>query len=262
MGLFKNHKQGLAMAARTLGLSHDGDYTLRGEHQGIPVRVHLWSSRSDDSTNYYTTVDAGHPVPLRMSLAVTRQNVVGRFLRSAFGGQDLPTGHLQFDEQYRVRTLDPERAGVLLADSGVRGAMLGALSARRNQLSVTDVASSITISNWYSDPEELRGMLNTTYAVADSIRSARGRVPLSDAEQRAQAALRDAATSLGLPCDDARLEVAGQRGRQHAALRALYHPAGNWTTEFEVRFPASLEVGLRLLPQGGFWSTVNPNCLP
>lgn len=256
MALFTNHKQNLAVAARTLGLTHAESHTLRGEHQGIPVGVRLWSQRSDDSTNYYTTVDAGHPVPLRMSLSVTRQNALGRLFRSAFGAEGLPTGHPEFDTQFLVRSLDPRRAAVLLAEPTVRDAILGVLRARRNQLTVSDVSSSITVGSWYSDVEELRAMLNSTYSVADAVRNARSRVPLSDMERSAGEALQGAAAALGLPCDRAQLEVAGPRGRQHAAVRVVYHPAGNWTTEFEVRFPESLNVGLRLLPQGGFWSSV------
>jgi len=254
--LFTNHKAGLAVAARTLGLSHDGGHTLSGEHGGIPVGVRLWSQRSGDNTNYYTTVHAAHPVPLRMSLSASRVGALGRFVHSAFGTEDIPTGHAEFDTHYHVRAADRQRAVTLLTQPAVRDAMLGVVGARRNNLVVSDVTSSITLGGWHSDLEELRGMLNSTYPVASAVRYAREVLPLSDAEQRALDSLAGTATATGLLLNPQQLTVTGARGRRQVAIRAIYQPNSGWITEFEARFPQSLGVGLRLLPQGGLLSAI------
>ena len=255
-GLFTNHIANLATTARTLGLSHDGSHGLSGERQGISVGVRLWSQRSGDNTNYYTTVHASHPVPLRMSLTVSREGAVGRFVRSALGGQDITTGHADFDSQFQVRALDPRRALALMNQPAVRDAMLTVLGARRNNLTVSDVSSSITIGSWHSDVEELRGMLNSTFPVAVAIRDARGAIPPSEVELRARESLSGAAAATGLSFDAQQLSVTGPRGRQVLTLRANYQTDGGWETEFEARFPQSLNVGLRLLPQRGVFSAI------
>lgn len=254
--LFTNHKAGLAVTARTLGLSHDGGYVLSGEHDGIPVGVRLWSQSSGDNTAYYTTVHAGHPVPLRMSLSASRVGAVGRFVRSALGGEDIATGHAEFDTHFHVRANDRLRAVTLLTQPALRDAMLAVLGARRNNLVVSDLSSSITLNSWHSDVEELRAMLNSTFPVASAVRHARGVVPLSDAERRALDALVGTATAAGLSLDAQQLTVTGARGRRQVSVRTLYQPDGGWTTEFEARFPESLGVGLRLLPQRGLFSAI------
>jgi len=254
--LFTNHKTGLAAAARTLGLGHDGAYLLSGERDGIPVGVRLWSQRNGDTTSYYTTVHAGHPVPLRMSLTVSRDGSVGRMFRSALGVQDIPTGHTDLDSQYLVRAQDPLRAIALLTQPAVRAAMLGVVGARRSSLVVSDLTSSITLGSWTSDVEELRAMLNSTFPVATAVRQAQQVIPPSAAELRARESLAGAASATGLAFDPQQLAVTGPRGRRQVALRALYQPNGAWTTEFEVRFPESLNLGLRLLPQGGLFSAI------
>ena len=104
--LFTNHKAGLAVTARTLGLSHDGGHGLSGEHDGIPVGVRLWSQSNGDNTSYYTTVHAGHPVPLRMGLTASRVGALARFVRYAMGGEDIATGHPELDTHFLVRASD------------------------------------------------------------------------------------------------------------------------------------------------------------
>lgn len=255
-GLFTNHVANLATTARTLGLTHDGGHNLTGERQGITVGVRLWSQRSGDNTNYYTTVHAGHPVPLRMSLSASRESSVGRFVRSALGSPDLATGHVAFDSHYNVRALDPRRALALLGHPALRDAMLTVVGARRNNLIVSDVSSSITIGSWHSDVEELRGMLNSVHPVAMAVRDAQAAIPPSEAELRARDSLAGTATATGLTFDAQQLSVSGPRGRQFICLRMIYQTDGGWETEFEVRFPESLGVGLRLLPQRGVFSAI------
>ncbi|MBK6574600.1 MAG: hypothetical protein IPG17_00060 [Sandaracinaceae bacterium] len=254
--LFTNHKAGLAVTARTLGLSHDGGHSLSGEHDGIPVGVRLWTQSNGDNTSYYTTVHAGHPVPLRMSLSASRVGAVGRFVRSALGGEDIVTGHPEFDTHFHVRASDPQRAVTLLTQPALRDAMLSVLGARRNNLIVSDLTSSITLNGWHSDVEELRAILNSTYPVASAVRHAREVVPLSDAERRALDSLAGTATATGLALNPQQLTVTGARGRRQLAVRTIYQPDAGWITEFEARFPESLGVGLRLLPQRGLFSAI------
>lgn len=255
-GLFTNHPQNLALAARTLGLSHNGSYGIHGESQGIRVGVRLWSQSSGDDTHHYTTVEAVHPVPLRMSLNASREGAVGRFLRSALGGQDIPTGFHDFDNHFHVRALDPQRAVALMSQPGLRNAMLTVLGARHNNLSVTDVSTSITINGWYSDVEDLRAMLNSVHPVAMAVRDAQAVIPSSEAELRARASLAGAAAATGLTFDAPQLEATGRHGRLTVSFRTLYQKDGGWTTEFDVRFPETLGVGLRLLPQRGVFSAI------
>ena len=255
-GLFTNHPANLALAARELRLSHDGAYRLFGERDGIHVSVRLWKQQSGDNTHYYTTVEAAHPVPLRMSLNASREGSLGRFVRSALGGQDIATGRHDFDRQFHVRAHDPPRAVALLEHAGVRQAMLAVLEARRSQLSVTDTSASITIGGWHSDLEELRAMLNSVFPVAVAVRDVRAQIPASDAEKRAQGSLGPAAVAMGLSFDAAQLSVSGPRPRRTVSMRAVYQQDGGFITEFDVRFAESLNLSLRLLPQGGVFSAI------
>jgi hypothetical protein len=108
---------------------------------------------------------------------------------------------------------------------------------------VSDLTSSITLNGWHSDLEELRAMLNSTYPVASAVRHARELLPLSDAERRALDSLAGTATATGLALDPQQLTVTGPRGRRQLSVRAVYQPDAGWITEFEARFPESLERG-------------------
>lgn len=255
-GFFTNHPANLAVAARTLGLSHNGSHGIHGESQGIRVGVRLWTRSSGDDTHHYTTVEAMHPVPLRMSLNASREGAVGRLLRSALGGQDIPTGYADFDGGFCVRALDARRAQLLVSQPGLRNAMLMVLGARHTNLTVTDVSSSITIGGWHSEVEELRGMLNSVHPVAMAVRDAQATIPPSEAELRARGSLAGAAAATGLTFDAQQLEAAGRHGRLTVSFCMLYQRDGGWITQFDVRFPETLGVGLRLLPQRGVFSAI------
>jgi hypothetical protein len=101
-------------------------------------------------------------------------------------------------------------------------------------------------------------MLNSTFHVATEIARARAGVPLSDAESRAARSLKGAAERLGFQLDAPALKAQGRRGRhqQLADVSMNYHHDGAWTTEFEVRYPQPLGLGIKLLPQRGFWASV------
>jgi hypothetical protein len=104
------------------------DYTLPslvGEYRGAPVHLGVRTvKRRKEAPSYHTYVVVRFARPLRLGLRVRPTHLVQRWMEALSGQRDLLVGNDALDARYTVQALEAEKAQRMLADEGLRSALV------------------------------------------------------------------------------------------------------------------------------------------
>jgi len=166
---------------RAIGLVPQGTHDAVGERDGI--RLHArWTTVSRGSGKSRRTVrvmryTAIIDPPLRMGLAIGREGFLEGLFDSLGVSSDVVVGDAALDAALRIRAIDGPHAAAVLADPGVRGALLA--GAQYGTFGVTDDQVLCGHDRWARDASELAGSIERVHAIARSLRDARARTRAS-----------------------------------------------------------------------------------
>lgn len=228
---------------------------LKGFYNDCEVEVALSSRRvgsgEDSSTEYFTYCEAYFPNSLRFLLDISCPQ--GWFSRT-LNSNDIKLGQPSFDNKYSLKCYDGEIARrLLLSDfpsnntQNLMGDLMRA-SETITYIDITDREVYTEETGHFSDMNKIKQMLDVTTYLAKRFKAARESFPLADWEKQLFANWQKIANENNLQFDSQEVQMQGNY-KNFPIFVALKTDKGKWQTQIKIKFPNSLMIGLKLMPE-------------
>ncbi len=228
---------------------------LKGVYNDCEVELAISFRRvgtgEDSYTEHFTYCESYFPYSLRFLLDISCPQ--GWFSR-ALGSNDVKLGHTAFDNKFTLKCYDANVARrLLLSDfpSDNSQNLMGDLMLAGSKITYIDVTDHEVYTEetgQIANIEQLKQMLNTTTHLAKRFRVAREKFPLADWEKQLFHSWQKIAKENNLRVDTNHLQMQGFY-KNFPILVSIDTKGGRWQTNIKLKFPESLMVGLKLMPE-------------
>ncbi len=175
-------------------------------------------------------------------------------LSGVLGANDISTGQEGFDRTFNVECYDENVVRNLLLSnfpSDKTQNLMGDLMLARQVvgiINVTDKKVYIEKPGRVDDENGLRNMIEITAYLAKRFQTAREKFPFAEWEKQMFANWKNIARENNFQFDKQNVQMQGVY-KNFPVLIALNTEKGKWETQLKLRFPKSLMVGLKLMPE-------------
>ena len=226
---------------------------ITGFYHNVEIVLSIGARRSggeDSTTEHYTYCVGKFSSPLRLQLGIkSYSGAISRALDSA----GIKTGNANFDSAFLLSCYDPNLIKQLIvADfpSSKTQNILGDLMLSHQSMdvvNVSDVGVYIEMGGMVGDANVLRQMLDMTAILTQRIHAARQMLPPAEWEKKLIYSWLNVANEIGLELDSEQMILSGQIDKfaSHIEFKTANE---KWITEINLKFPASLFMGLKIMP--------------
>lgn len=234
-----------------LNLPNPKKLEMSGLYNNCQVKIAVGARRSNESTEFFTYCVTEFQQNLRFLLDI---NSPHHLLSKVFNSNEMKLDQPVFDDKFRVGCYDANiLQKLLLADfpsSQSRNLMEDLLIAQRifYTINITDKKVYLETDGQLGDEIRIKQMLEATTHLANRFKTARESFPLSDWEKHLFQNWQNLAAQNGLLFDQKTLQIQGIY-KNFPVLIALETEKKMWQTEIKLRFPQSLMMGLKIMPE-------------
>jgi hypothetical protein len=219
---------------------------MSGFYNGCEVKLSIGARRSSDSTEYFTYCLTEFSHPFRLLLKISSPKGI---ISKVFG-----TAQSNFERTFNVECYDANvLQRLLLSDfpSNKTQNLMGDLMLANQSIqtiNITDKKVYTETSGQTGDENTLRQMLEITTYLANRFKMARENFPLADWEKSLLENWQSLSNEANLQFDSKNMQI---RGNYHnfPLFIALETEKGIWQTEIKLKFPQSLMIGLKIMPE-------------
>lgn len=228
---------------------------LVGPFNGVDVRLAIGARRTgggeDRSTEFFTYCTSKFPRSLRLNLEIKTD---GGFFARALKTEKIKLGQENFDKAFTAVCYDANVLRTLLLSdfpSNKTQNLMGDLMFANHSFEVVSVSDDqvyIETSGQVGDEAVLRNMLGNVSHLARRFDDARKRLPKAQWEINLERSWNEFSSEKGLNFDAAGFVISGNLDGLPLKIK-LQTSSGKWQTVFELKFPQSLQIGLKLMPE-------------
>lgn len=228
---------------------------MTGFYNNCDVKVSIGARRSGSGNNrrveYFTYCVTKFPHSLRFMLNISSPK---GFFSGIFNSNKMILGQPFFDQTFNAGCYNPQVLQSLLLSnfpSGkVRNLMEDLMLGNKQVgiINITDKKVYVEENGQIGDENKIVQMLEVTTNLANRFRAARESFPLINWEKQTLAAWQNLALQNGLSLDTKSYILQGNY-QNFSVFIALKTDAGKWQTQIRLRFPHSLMIGLKIMPE-------------
>ncbi len=228
---------------------------LKGVYDNCDVRIAIGMRRTgggDSRHNeYFTYSTSSFPHSLRLLLNIETNS---GFLSKVFSSKGMKIGNDNFDETFRASCYDPNVLRTLLTSdfhSSKTQNVMGDLMLAKNsfgKIKIDDNGIYIEEHGQIGDPELLKNMIATTSFLSRRFQNGRKKLPRTNWETSLLNSWHLLASSNNLSLDADNYSISGSFQGFPVAV-SVKTAEGKWQTEVVLKFPQSLMIGLKIMPE-------------
>ena len=228
---------------------------MQGRYSDCEVMLSLGSRSSGDSESrhreFFTYSYVNFPTSLRLLLNVSSPK---GYLSGLFSSNQMAIGEEGFDKTFNAKCYDPQMLKMLLLrdfpSDRTQNLMGDFMLANPGNgiVYVTDKQVYIENSGQIGNEAVLKQMLDTTTSLAKRVYECRQKLPKAQWETALVENWKYVASQNGLLFDPTKMSIEGTY-KGFPLTISLSTSADKWLTEFGLKFPRSLMVGLRIIPE-------------
>lgn len=224
---------------------------MSGFYDNCKIKLAVGVRGSGDSSETFTYCVSEFPHSLRFLLNISSPKGL---LSKVFDSNDLKLGQVNFDNSFNLKCYDANvLQKLLLSDfpSNKTQNLMGDLMLANQSfgvINVTDEKVYLETSGQIADENIIKQMLEMTTNLANRFRSAREKFPLADWEKQMLQNWQNLAQEKNLQFNSKNIALQGNY-KNFLINAALKTDSGKWQTQFKLRFPKSLMIGLKIMPE-------------